>query len=209
MAVPLPTYVLRPAEYLLVEREAEHKSEYLAGEMFAMAGATFAHNQIATNVIGELHHLLRGHRCSPFGSDLRIHTPSTGLYTYSDVSVICGPPEFTPADDRLETVTNPTLIVEVLSDSTEAYDRGMKFEHYRSLPSLAEYVLISQKSALVEVFLRQPDGTWRLTPVSGLEGSAPLASLGLELRLAEVYDRVEFPAAVPLRPSTSDGPSQA
>jgi len=202
MAVPLPVHALSPAEYLLIEREADYKSEYLGGEMFAMAGATALHNLISANVLCELCIGLKGKVCAPYAGDLRIHTPSTGLYTYPDVSVICGPPEFTPADDRLETVTNPTLLVEVLSDSTEAYDRGMKFEHYRSLPSLAEYVLISQKSALVEVFLRQPDGTWRLTPVNGLGASAPLASLGLELRLAEVYDRVEFPASVPLRSST-------
>jgi Uma2 family endonuclease len=145
----------------------------------------------------ELGNLLKGHRCAPYDSNLRIFCPSTGLYSYPDVSVICGPLEL--ADAVGDTVTNPTLIVEVLSDSTEAYDRGKKFAHYRTLPSFAEYVLVSQKEPLIEAFFRMGDGTWQLTPARGQDAIVRLQSLGVELRLAEVYDRVEFPEITPLQ----------
>ena len=127
--------------------------------------------------------------------------PATGLFTYPVASVICGPLEYAKIDERLETVTNPTLIVEVLSDSTEAYDRGTKFAHFRSLPSFAEYVLVSQTEPLVEVFSSLPEGTWELTPVRGLEASAPLRSLQISLALAEVFDGVDFAPTAPLKNS--------
>ena len=197
MVVPRKIPFISPEEYLRIERAAEDKSEYLDGEMFAMAGGSSTHSLIALNAGAELRHLLKGNRCAPYESNLRIFFPSTGLYSYPDASVICGPLAF--VDDHSDMVTNPTLIVEVLSDSTEAYDRGRKFAHYRTLPSFAEYVLVSQREPLVEVFFRQADGTWQLTPVRGREASVRLQSLGIELRLAEVYDRVEFPEIVPLK----------
>lgn len=158
-----------------------------------------AHSRIATNVAGELRGRLKGHRCAIFNFELRVFIPGTGQHTNPDVSVFCASLEYAIADDRQETVTNPTLLVEVLSDSTEAYDRGTKFAHYRSIPSFAEYVLVSQKEPLVEVFFKTADGRWELTPVAGLEGVAPLRSLGIELPLAEVYLGVEFPPAPPLK----------
>ena len=197
MAVSQKIPFISPEEYLRLERAAEYRSEYFDGEMFAMADGSPRASLIGANVIGEIGQLLKGHRCTPYDSNLRVHIPATGLYTYPDASVVCGPIELVPGHDDL--LTNPTLIVEVLSDSTEAYDRGRKFAHYRTLPSFAEYVLVSQKEPLVEVFFRQGDGTWQLTPVRGCEAVVRLQSLGIELRLAEVYDRVEFPEIVPLK----------
>ena len=197
MSVPQKIPFISPEEYLRIERAAEYKSEYLDGEMFAMAGGSSTHSALIASVLRELGNGLKGNRCAPYDSNLRVFFPSTGLYSYPDASVICGPLEI--VDEHGDMITNPTLIVEVLSDSTEAYDRGRKFAHYRTLPSFAEYVLVSQKEPLVEVFFRQGDGTWQLTPVRGREAVVRLQSLGIELRLAEVYDRVEFPEIVPLK----------
>jgi Uma2 family endonuclease len=198
MAIPRQKHFITPEEYLRLEREASYKSEYYDGEIFAMAGGTAEHSAIVLNVGGELRTLLKGHRCAPYDSNLRIKIAAADLYTYPDVSVICGPLEY--ADQHRDMVTNPTLIVEVLSDSTEAYDRGKKFAHYRTLPSFAEYVIVSQKEPLVEVFFKLPDGTWQLTPARGGDAVVRLQSLGIELRLAAVFDRVEFPESVPLKP---------
>ncbi len=197
MALPQTKPFISPEEYLQREREAPYKSEYYAGEMFAMAGGSPTHSLLTLNVGGELRSLLKGNRCAPYDSNLRVFVAADGLYTYPDALVICGPLELVPGHDDM--VTNPTLIVEVLSDSTEAYDRGRKFAHYRMLPSFAEYVLISQKEPLVEVFFRQGDGTWQLTPVRGRDATVRLQSLGVELQLVEIYDRVEFPEIVPLK----------
>ncbi len=199
MAIPQKKPFITVDDYLLLERAAEDKSEYYAGEIFAMAGASPPHCLIVANVIRELGNALKGHRCAPYGSNLRIEIPATGLYTYPDASVVCGPPELSPKGNDM--VTNPTLLVEVLSESTEAYDRGGKFAHYRTLPSLREYVLVSQNEALVEVFFRRDDGIWQLAPVSGLDASVDMQSLGITLRLAEVYERVDFPETPPLKPS--------
>lgn len=197
MALPQQKSFITPEEYLQIEREAVYKSEYYAGEMFAMAGGSPTHSVLTASAIGALFSLLKGNRCAPYDSNLRVFVAADGLYTYPDALVICGSLELVPGHDDM--VTNPTLIVEVLSDSTEAYDRGKKFAHYRMLPSFAEYVLISQKEPLVEVFFRQGDGTWQLTPVRGRDASVRLQSLGVELRLAEIYERVEFPEIVPLK----------
>ena len=197
MAIPKEKPFVTPEEYLRLEREAPYKSEYFAGEIFAMAGGSPAHSVICASAIRELGNLLKGNRCAPYDSNLRIFFPSTGLYSYPDASVICGPLEITDAHG--DVVTNPTLVVEVLSDSTEAYDRGKKFAHYRTLPSFAEYVLVSQKEPLIEVFSRMADGTWKYTPARGRDALVRLQSLGVELRLAEVYDRAEFPEIVPLK----------
>lgn len=197
MALPQRVAFLSPEDYLQFERAADFKSEYFAGEMFGMAGGSPAHALIGGNVLRELGNRLQSGRCVPYSSDLRIEISTTGLYTYPDVSVICGPLQFSDLGDDI--ITNPTLIVEVLSDSTEAYDRGTKFDHYRTISTLREYVLVSQKQPLVEVFLRQDDGTWRLTPVRGLESAARLDSLECDLRLTEVYRHLKFPAPPPLK----------
>lgn len=197
MALPQKKPFISPEEYLRLEREAPYKSEYYAGEIFSMAGGSPTHSVITASTIGELFSLLKGNRCAPYDSNLRVFVAADGLYTYPDALVICGPLELVPGHDDM--IANPTLIVEVLSDSTEAYDRGKKFAHYRMLPSFAEYVLISQKEPLVEVFFRQGDGTWQLTPVRGRDATVRLQSLGVELRLTEIYERVEFPEIVPLK----------
>jgi len=141
MAVTSPAARLTEAEYLALERSAPFKSEFFDGEMFAMAGGSPMHSLMGANLIGELRSKLKGGPCRPFTSDLRIKIEATGLFTYPDVSVICGPLHFVEGTD--DTVVNPTLIVEVLSDSTEAYDRGEKFQHYRQMPSLKEYLLLA------------------------------------------------------------------
>jgi Uma2 family endonuclease len=195
MAVPEKKPFITPEEYLRLEREAEYKSEYYDGEIFAMAGTSITHSLITANVLGELRGLLRGGRCTTYDSNLKIKVSSTGLYTYPDASVICGPVEHPPEGDDM--ALNPTLIVEVLSDSTEAYNRGRKFEQYRSLPSFREYVLVSQKEPLVETFFRQPEGNWLFSAVRGLDETVRLHSLAVDLRLSEVYLAVEFPADKP------------
>ena len=193
MGLPQRVAVLTPAEYLGIERTATSRSEYLRGEMFAMAGGSPTHSRIKTNVLGELRSRLKGNPCAPFDSDLRIKCP-TGLYTYPDASVICSELEYD--DEQQDTVLNPTLLMEVLSKSSEAYDRGKKFDHYRKIPSLREYVLISQDEPMIQRFLRNEDDTWTLSAVADLNQSIRLQSLGIELPLAEVYERVDFTAEV-------------
>ncbi len=191
---------LSPAEYYRRERAAEFKSEYFAGEVFAMAGGTVNHSRVKTNVTlsigGAL--LKKGGGCLPFDSDLRVKVHQTGLRTYPDLTVICGPVETDPEDDKGETAINPTLIVEVLSDSTERYDRGTKFDHYQTIATLKQYVLVSQGRPRVETFLRQADGTWQYASFSGLDAVAPLLSLDIELPLSEIFMGVTFPPAPPL-----------
>jgi Uma2 family endonuclease len=181
---------LTPEEYLAIERHAEVRSEYLDGEMFAMTGGSFPHNLIVANVVGELRQQLKKRPCQVLPSDLRVHIPATGLYTYPDVVVVCGDARF--EDQFVDTLLNPILLVEVLSPTTEAFDRGKKFEHYRSIPSLAEYLLIAQDEPRVEQYLRQDGNRWLLTVISGLEGTLALPSIECALALAEVYDKVSF-----------------
>jgi len=190
MSLPEPSRRLTETEYLEIERAAEFKSEFFGGEMFAMAGGTPQHSLIATNLAGEFRNLLKRHACVPYNADLRIKIEATGLNTYTDLSVVCGPLQLAPGTD--DTVVNPTLLVEVLSDSTEAYDRGKKFEHCRQIPTLQEYLLVSQKEPRIEQFIRQPDGRWLLKEAAGLEASLELPSLRMSLPLAEVFAKVKF-----------------
>jgi Uma2 family endonuclease len=199
MAVAQPIQKLTEAEYLDLERKAEFKSEFFEGEMFAMAGGSLRHSLIATNLGREFGNKLQGKRCVPFNSDLRLKIESTGLFTYPDLSVVCGEPQF--ADVQPDTITNPTVIVEVLSDSTEAYDRGKKFEHYRRIPSLQEYLLVSQNEPRVEQFIRGDAGQWLLREAAGLDASLELPSLQVTVALREIYANVVFAPPV-LRPAT-------
>jgi Uma2 family endonuclease len=162
-----------------------------------MAGGSPNHNLIGANVIGELVVHLRGGPCRVYTSDQRIKVSATGLYTYSDAVVVCGPSEF-DAEQR-ETLLNPTLIVEVLSPGTEAYVRGDKFEQYRQLPSLQEYVLVSQDRVRVERYERQPGETWLYTAVVQPDAVLHLPSIGCDLRLAEVYAQVTLPSSAALQ----------
>ena len=181
---------LTPEDYLAIERGAEFKSEYFNGEIFAMAGASRAHNTIVLNTGSEIRRYLKNRPCKAYVNDMRVKVSPTGLYTYPDLVVVCGKEQF--EDTQLDTLLNPTLIIEVLSDSTEAYDRGRKFEHYRHLDSLIEYVLIAQHRPHVESYRRQPDHQWLLTECHGLEGTLRLQSIDCDLALAEVYDKVEL-----------------
>ncbi len=190
-AAPKPYYT--PEQYLELERQAEYKSEYYAGEIFAMAGGSPEHSLIAANVIAGLHPQLLGKPCRVYNSDLRVRTTEE-LYTYPDVTVVCGEPQFSVEDP--ETLVNPTLIVEVLSRTTEAWDRGGKFEQYRQRESLQEYVLVAQDRPHVERFARQPNGQWLLSEVNGLEAVMALPAIGCELALAGVYHQVTFPATI-------------
>ncbi len=181
---------LTPEQYLEIERKAECKSEYYQGEMFAMSGAKFAHIQIVGNVMRHLGNQLQGRHCQPLSNDMRVCVKPSGLYTYPDVVVVCGKPEF--LDSEVDTLLNPTVIIEVLSPSTEAYDRGQKFKLYRTLQSLAEYLLLSSREVSAELFTRQPDDQWLLSAKSSMEDSIHLKSLDCRLLLSDLYDRVEF-----------------
>lgn len=185
-----PKPYLSPEDYLALERRAEFKSEYFDGEIFAMAGASEPHNLITINTIRELSIQLKKRPCKAYANDMRVKVSPMGLFTYPDVIVVCGQAQFD--DSQRDTLLNPTLIVEVLSGSTEAYDRGRKFEHYRKLESLMEYVLIAQHRPHVESYRRQPDQRWVLTESDGLESSLRLDAIDCELALAEIYDKVEF-----------------
>ncbi len=184
---------LTPEEYLEMERRAERKSEYFHGEMFAMAGASYAHVVIVDNLVRELGNRLEAGPCSVHSSELRLRVSPNGFFTYPDVMVICGDPQF--VDGRRDTVVNPILIVEVLSESTQAYDRGKKFEQYRTLPSLREYLLVAQDAPRIEQFARQPDDNWLRAETSGRDASIRLASIDCLLPLAGIYDQIEWPPA--------------
>lgn len=193
MGLPQPKQQFTPEEYLRRERDALDKHEFYRGEVFALAGASPEHSLITANVIGELRSRLKGSACRVYDSNLRIRIPRTSLYTYPDASVVCRPPEFDPLDTRTETILNPSMLIEVLSPSTEAYDRGTKFENYQQVDALREYVLVSQTAPRVESYLRQQDGTWLYSATTGLQASARLASLKIEVPLAELYDGITFP----------------
>jgi len=179
-----------PEEYLALERAAETKSEYFDGRIFAMSGATEDHNLIAGNVFAEIRGQLKGRPCRAYMADMRVKVSETGLYTYPDVMALCG--ERLLADGRRDTLLNPGAIIEVLSPSTEAYDRGEKFAHYRRLESLTDYVLIAQDKARVEHYVRQGE-QWVLTSIDSLDGTLHLASIGCEVALRDIYAMVEFP----------------
>lgn len=175
-------------EYLALERASDEKHEFVNGELIAMAGASARHNLIAGNVIRALGNRLAG-RCLVFPSDQRVHTRTTSLYAYPDVTVVCGRPEFHPKDGLV--VVNPSLLVEVLSETTEAWDRGAKAAHYRQLPSLQAYVLVSQAERRVEIFRRGEHGEWILSEYQD-DAVAVVPPLGIELPLDEVYRGVEL-----------------
>jgi Uma2 family endonuclease len=178
---------LTPEQYLAMERHSETRNQFLNGEVFAMTGASREHNLINGNLFSEIHSQLRGRSYEAYANDMRVKVSETGLYTYPDVVVVCGQPQF--EDAELDTLLNPTLIAEVLSESTEVYDRGMKFTHYRTLPSFSEYVLVAQKEVHVEHFIRQSDG-WLLTETGDLTAVLDLPSIGCRLSLADIYERV-------------------
>lgn len=195
MGLPITAY-LTPEAYLRAERQAEHKHEYCDGEIFAMDGASRLHNLITFNLAGVFYRQLRGKPCEAYVNDMRVRVQKTGLYTYPDVVAVCGEARFD--DDQKDTLLNPSVIIEVISESTEAYDRGKKFAHYRELDSLADYLLVAQDEARIECYRRQPQG-WLLREIQGREGVMQIESLACDLILAEVYEKVAFPQTQALR----------
>jgi Uma2 family endonuclease len=193
MMSTLPKPRLTPEQYLEIEDAAEYKSEYFQGEMFAMSGATYEHNLIASNVNRHIGNQVAGRPCAVCPSDMRVHTPRTGLYTYPDAVVICGEPQF--LGPKRMNLLNPTVIVEVLSPSTEAYDRGRKFEHYQSIESLREYLLIASDRVSVTLHRRQTESEWLTITAISLEAAIELESAGCRLMVRDLYDRVEFSPA--------------
>ncbi len=189
MAVQTKNYIT-PEEYLITEREAEFKSEYYQGEVFAMSGAGNNHNIITTNLTGQLYINFRKKNCQVYSNDMRLHIPVNGVYTYPDVMGVCGEKQF--LDDKKDTLLNPFLIVEVLSPSTADYDRGTKFMLYRSIPSLQHYLLVDSRSYLVEKFSKNPNGTWVLTEIKDINAILTFSNLDLELALADMYEEAEI-----------------
>ena len=185
-----PQKFFTSAEYLELERAAEYKSEYYQGEIFAMAGAGRNHNGINENLSVQIGYFLLNKKCRTYSRDLRIHIPANGLYTYPDLVVVCGKEEY--LDEQADTLLNPKVILEVLSKGTVGYDRGEKFQLYRSIPSLEEYVLIDSRRVAAEVFRKSEHGFWSLmSEAYDLESSIEIASIGLNLSLRDIYSRTE------------------
>lgn len=174
-------------EYLALERSAPYKSEFVDGQIYAMTGASREHNLVSGNIYRELSSQLKGRPCEAYANDMRVKAATARSYHYPDIAVVCDKPEF--EDAYIDTLLNPAVLIEVLSPSTEAYDRGAKFAHYRKIPSLREYVLVSQDEASIEHYARQGEA-WILTESLGLDASLSLESIGCALHLREVYDKV-------------------
>jgi Uma2 family endonuclease len=201
MGMPVQTRRYSVEEYLELERNADQRHEYQDGEILAMAGGSPEHSFIIANIVGELRNALKGRPCRVAESNLRIRIPGRPRYVYPDASIICGPLQFDPQDEERHTILDPKVIIEVLSPSTEAYDRGDKFTQYRDIESFEEYILISQDRPNAESFLRQPDGAWSILNFTGLAGTAKIRSLAVEVPMTEIYAGIEW--AAPAAPDTA------
>ena len=189
-ALPKKKYI-SPEEYLAMERNSLEKHEYFDGDVFLMAGTSEEHANISSNINISLGTQLKKRPCKSYQSDLRVHIPATGLYTYPDVIVVCGKPQLLE-DAYLDTLLNPDLIVEVLSPSTADYDKGTKFDHYRTIDSLKEYVLVWQDKKRVARYTKQTDGSWTLNDFIGEEAEIVLNSISCKLLMEDIYDKVDF-----------------
>ncbi|MCE7058782.1 Uma2 family endonuclease [Dyadobacter sp. CY343] len=177
-------------EYLELERAADYKSEYYRGEIFAMAGAGRNHNRIKENLSGEVYIALKGKSCQSFSSDMRVHIPENTLYTYPDLVILCGKPEF--LDQQTDTLLNPSVIIEVLSSGTGEYDRGQKFHLYRSIPSLVEYVLIDSRKLTAEVHRKADSGLWVLASEAyAIDEFIKISHIGLQLKMSDIYAQTD------------------
>ena len=194
-AMPKPRR-LTVAEYFALEEKAERRSEFHDGQMFLMAGASREHNIINRNLSFELQLRLRGGSCQVFYTDQRVKADQTGRYLYPDLLIVCGQVEYAP--ENRDTILNPRVVIEVLSESTEKYDRTIKFRYYKNMPSVVEYVLVAQDSPLVERFCRLPDNVWTHADFVGLDSALSLVAAPITLPLADIYRGVEFPP--PLQP---------
>ena len=180
-------------EYLKIDREAEIRSEFHDGQMFAMSGGTLPHSLLKVRLVGALARALQGRRCEVTDSDLRVAISAQGPFVYPDAAIYCGEPRL--ADNYHDTLLNPTIVFEVLSKSSEAYDRGNKFAHYRRIDSLREYVLISHTEPRVEIFAKGPDGKWTLTACLGEAATFELTSIDVEIALADIYRDITLEGA--------------
>lgn len=179
-----------PEEYLALEETAEFKSEYYRGEIFAMAGGSVDHNQIISNLNARLNLAFRNKNCRVYAADVRLRVEARDMFTYPELLVVCGQPEF--YRDRNDTVTNPLVIIEVLSESTKNYDRGEKFEIYRTLPTLKEYILVDQYKAHLEHFSRTGKGQWLLEEFDHPDAILHLPEIDFQISLREIYDKIEW-----------------
>lgn len=200
MGLPRPKPVFTVDQYLAFERSAEERHEYMDGEIFGMAGESLSHGRTSRNLAGVFYNQLRDKPCEYFTKDMkvrsgpvpRLHLSASGLYSYPDIVVVCGEPEY--HDEKKDIILNPTVITEVLSPSTEDFDRGEKFNRLQVWnPTLRDYLLVHQDKPLIECFSRQPDGSWTERRYEGLEANVPIPSIDCVLKLAEVYERVVFP----------------
>ena len=187
-----PKHFYTPEEYLAMERAATYKSEFCAGEIFAMSGTSRQHNTIGLNIASELKHCLKTRDCDVYAYDIRVRTPDSRLYTYPDVMVTCNG-QF--EDSSVDTLLNPIMIVEVLSPSTETYDRTKKFTDYRKIDSLVEYILVAQNECRVTQFFKQPNGEWIFKEYISINDVLRLTSIDCELEMKQIYDRVQFAEA--------------
>ncbi len=193
-----PKQVYSVEAYLVIERAGSLKHEYYHGEIFALAGSSEAHNIILTNIITSLNMQLRKRPCKVYPSDMRLKIPKTGLYTYPDASIVCGTPHFD--DVERDTLLNPLIVIEILSPSTERYDRGKKFQNYRTVATLQEYILVSQDDYHIEHYINQNDGNWLLTAYDSVHTTLHLRAIDCTLALEDVYDKVD------IDPSAEDTP---
>jgi Uma2 family endonuclease len=185
-----PIHHFSPEEYVALETSSDVKYEYFEGEVFAMAGGTPDHSLIAANLIGGLHQALRARGCFIYTSDLKVKVEATGLYTHPDITIMCGTPRF--VDPKAECLANPTVIVEVLSASTEAYDRGAKFEQYQTIPSLAAYVLVPEDGPRVEQFIRKTNTDWDYRITHGIDSVLDIPVLGIKMEMREIFAGISF-----------------
>jgi Uma2 family endonuclease len=188
---PAPKYnYISQEEYLEMERAALEKHEYYQGEIFAMSGASLKHNEVFSNLFGEIQGKLKGKSCKPYGSDLRIHVPKNSLYTYPDISIICDKANLT--DDKFDTATNPAVIIELLSKSTRNYDRFEKFSLYRDITSLKEYILVDTQKIHIENYVRNADNTWQLTDYKVISDNLIITAVNISVSIADIYAGLSF-----------------
>jgi Uma2 family endonuclease len=189
-ALPEETTTMSETEYLAFERTSDIKHQYVDGDVFAMTGASREHNLICHNLSRIIGNDLLERPCEVYQSDMRVKVEATRLYTYPDVTVVCDEPQL--SDQEFDTLLNPLILIEVLSPSTERFDRGRKFQDYREIGSLREYLLVSQDEARIEQYIRQENGEWLFKDVVGLEGELELPSVGCRLAMGDVYRKVTF-----------------
>jgi Uma2 family endonuclease len=201
MGIPVEKRRYSVQEYLELEEASETRNEFHGGEILAMAGTTFEHSAIFINLATLLRQGLRGSPCRPLDGNLRVKVPRIPRYVYPDLSIVCGKPQFDPDDQKKKTIINPKVIIEILSKKTESYDRGDKFSFYRDVASLEEYVLVSQRQATVETYLRQADGSWSFRAYHGLDADVNLRSLPIVIPAREIYADVEFDSAEDVGPA--------